>query len=86
MLAQVFFYSYFGNILQDESDALTNTIYNMNWYDFDEKSKRALLIIMSGMSRPIQMTAGKILVLNLETFKKIMKSTYSLLSIVKKFE
>lgn len=41
------------------------------WYSFDEKSKKALLILMERAKRPIKVTAGKLLDLSLGTFATV---------------
>jgi hypothetical protein len=38
------------------------------WYDYTPQSKKALLILMERCKRPINITAGKVLELSLETF------------------
>jgi hypothetical protein len=43
-----------------------------NWYNFDEKSKKALIILMERSKNPILVTAGKILDLSLETFATVI--------------
>jgi hypothetical protein len=38
------------------------------WYDYTLQSKKALLILMERCKRPVNVTAGKVLKLSLETF------------------
>ncbi|RZB40832.1 7tm 6 domain containing protein, partial [Asbolus verrucosus] len=50
------------------SNSLTNAIYMGQWYDYDVKSKRALITLMERSKVPITVTSGKILDLSLTTF------------------
>jgi hypothetical protein len=44
------------------------------WYDYNTESKRALLILMERTKRSINVSAGKVLDLSLDTFT--MVTTY----------
>ncbi|KAJ8974562.1 hypothetical protein NQ317_007333 [Molorchus minor] len=50
------------------SNSVINSIYMSDWYNFDDKSKKALLTLMERAKRPMKMTAGKLLDLSLDTF------------------
>ncbi|RZC41684.1 7tm 6 domain containing protein [Asbolus verrucosus] len=54
--------------LVGSSNALTNSIYMGNWYEYDIKSRKALITLMERSKIPMKVTAGKILDLSLETF------------------
>lgn len=41
------------------------------WYDYDIKSKKALIILMERSKRPITLSAGKILEMSLDTFTMV---------------
>jgi hypothetical protein len=45
------------------------------WYDYDLKSKKALIVLMERSKRPMIITAGKILDLSLVTFTTVISST-----------
>ncbi|XP_064212339.1 odorant receptor 94b-like [Tribolium castaneum] len=74
MLAEIFLYSYYGTLLYDESNSLTNAIYMGRWYEYDIKSKKALIVIMERSKKPMIVTAGKILDLSLVTFTTVILS------------
>lgn len=42
-----------------------------NWYNYDIKSRKALILLMERSKRPTVVTAGKILDLSLETFTTV---------------
>jgi hypothetical protein len=50
---------------------LTNAAYMSEWYEYDIKSKRTLIILMERCQRPMIVTSGKILDLSLITFTKV---------------
>ncbi|RZC39725.1 7tm 6 domain containing protein, partial [Asbolus verrucosus] len=68
MLTQIYFYCYYGTVLFEESNSLTNAIYTGEWYEYDIKSKKSLLILMECSKSPITVSAGKIIDLSLTTF------------------
>lgn len=41
------------------------------WYEYDIKSRKALIILMERAKRPLTITAGKLLNLSLETFMMV---------------
>jgi hypothetical protein len=42
------------------------------WYDYEEKAKKSLIILMERSKRPMIVTAGKILDLSLVTFTTVI--------------
>lgn len=42
------------------------------WYNYDTRSRKALVILMERSKRPMVVTAGKILDLSLETFSTVL--------------
>jgi hypothetical protein len=43
-----------------------------NWYDYDVKSRKALITLMEGSKQPMTVTAGKIIDLSLSTFVAVI--------------
>nr|XP_015839876.1 PREDICTED: odorant receptor 94b-like [Tribolium castaneum] len=72
ILGQFFFYCYYGSRLFEENNSLTNGIYMGQWYEYNIKLKKALIILMERSKVPMLITAGKILPLNLETFTLVI--------------
>nr|XP_023018067.1 odorant receptor Or1-like [Leptinotarsa decemlineata] len=85
ILAEIFLYCYYGTILYEESDTIVDAIYMSDWYTYDLKSKKALLIFMETVKRPMRVTAGKLLDLSLDTFMMIIKRSYSLLAVLRNY-
>ncbi|KAJ3656608.1 hypothetical protein Zmor_015673 [Zophobas morio] len=85
MLSEIFLYSFFGTTLYEENQTLIQAVYMGKWYEYDLKSRRALIILMERSRRPMNVTAGKILDLSLETFTTILRRAYSLLAVLKNY-
>ncbi|XP_049820097.1 odorant receptor Or1-like [Aethina tumida] len=85
MNLEIFLFCYYGSVLYEESVTINEAIYMGNWYECDIKSKKALLILMEGAKRPMQITAGKILYVSLELFMGILKKSYSIFAVLKNF-
>ncbi|KAJ3619771.1 hypothetical protein MTP99_005427 [Tenebrio molitor] len=65
---EIYFYCYYGTLLFEENKSLTDGIYMAKWYELDEKSKKALIILMERSKKPMVVTASKLLNLTLATF------------------
>ncbi|RZC38331.1 7tm 6 domain containing protein [Asbolus verrucosus] len=85
MLCEIFLYCYYGTILYEESNTLTDAIYMGKWYEYDMKSQKVLLTLIERSKRPMIVTAGKILDLSLQTFTTILRRAYSLLAVLKNY-
>ncbi|KAJ3656627.1 hypothetical protein Zmor_015687 [Zophobas morio] len=85
ILSEIFLFCYYGTTLFEENNSLMRAVYMGNWYDYDNKSKTSLLILMERSKRPLVITAGKLLELSLETFTTILRRAYSLLAVLKNY-
>ncbi|XP_063912012.1 odorant receptor Or1-like [Zophobas morio] len=86
ILAQIYFYCYYGSTLFEESNTITNAVYMGQWYDYEIKSKLSLIILMERSKRPLTVTVGKLLDLSLVTFATILRRSYSLLAVLKNYQ
>lgn len=80
MLLQSFLYSYAGDNLRDQSEALSFAVYDCNWCDFPSNDVRDLAFIMVKTNIPIRLTAGKFFYVTRATFTDILKTSVSYLS------
>jgi hypothetical protein len=55
-----------------KNNGLTDAVYMGKWYEYDVKSRKALIILMERSKRPMIVTAGKILDLSLVTFSTVI--------------
>lgn len=80
MLLQSFLYSYAGDNLRDQSEALSFAVYDSNWCDFSINEIKDLTFIMIKTNIPIRLTAGKFFYVTRATFTDILKTAVSYLS------
>ncbi|XP_051167897.1 odorant receptor 67a-like [Leptopilina boulardi] len=76
-LTQTFLYCLYGEKLIQKSTAVTDAIYEMNWTDFSNKTKRDLAVMMMRTTKPIQLSGSSVIVMSIRTFMNIIKSAYS---------
>lgn len=84
-LSQVFVICYFGSAFTQKIDELTFAIYECNWMIQDQSFKKSVLIFMEGSLRPAHFTAGGFMVISLETFVSIVKSSYSIFAVLRQY-
>ncbi|XP_037912023.1 odorant receptor 2a-like [Hermetia illucens] len=82
VIAEIFFYCYYGNELIYESQSMTNAIYSCDWTNRDEKFKKILLIFMQSTQTTMSIKAGGYFTVSLSTFVTVMKSSYSLFALL----
>ncbi|XP_028047916.1 uncharacterized protein LOC105835830 [Monomorium pharaonis] len=83
MLIQLSFYTFAGDYLEMKSAALSHATYDCDWYELPASIAKNFHIIIMRASIPHQLTAGKFIVMNMITFKDILKSTASYLSVLR---
>ncbi|XP_018341758.1 PREDICTED: uncharacterized protein LOC108748223 [Trachymyrmex septentrionalis] len=83
MLIQLSFYTFAGDYLEMKSTALCYATYDCDWYELPASIAKDFQIILMRASIPHQLTAGKFVVLNMMTFKDILKSTATYLSVLR---
>jgi hypothetical protein len=83
MLIQLSFYTFAGDYLEMRSTALSYAIYDCDWHQLPAATVRNFHIILIRASIPHQLTAGRFVPMNMLTFKDILKSTASYLSVLR---
>lgn len=83
MMIQLSFYTFAGDCLEMRSAALSYATYDCDWHELPVSTARDIRFILMRASIPHQLTAGKFVVMNLLTFKDILKSTASYLSVLR---
>ncbi|XP_051153416.1 odorant receptor 2a-like [Leptopilina boulardi] len=81
---QIFLYCYVGEAMTQKSMSVTDVIYNIDWSLLDKKTKQSLLIIMMRASQPIKLCGSSLIIMSIETFLKILKTSYSAYNIMRK--
>ncbi|XP_036145709.1 odorant receptor 49b [Monomorium pharaonis] len=83
LLLQLFFYSFVGDYLKCQMEDVAESIYSCKWYSLQTKLMRNVVFVIMRSQQPVQLFAGKFLVVNLKTFMTILKSSLSYLSVLR---
>ncbi|XP_031784302.1 odorant receptor 71 isoform X1 [Nasonia vitripennis] len=73
-----------GEHLANQSELLTMEIYNCFWSEFRIPEQKAIRFILAQSQRPVRLTLGKFDELNLVYLTKIIKTSFSYLSLVRR--
>ncbi|XP_057320809.1 putative odorant receptor 19b [Microplitis mediator] len=65
-----------------EFENLNNEIFNTNWYTVRTTTIKSMLIIMFKTSRPVIFVTGHFVKLSLDSFKTIMKLSYTIFNVL----
>ncbi|KAL0839131.1 hypothetical protein ABMA28_017104 [Loxostege sticticalis] len=82
MTMQVFLYCYHGHELADESGNVGGAVYESPWYKMSVVLRRDLLMLMMRSQRLAKLTAGGITTLSLNAFMGIIKTSYTLFTVL----
>ncbi|VEN56562.1 unnamed protein product, partial [Callosobruchus maculatus] len=74
---------YFGVFITERGAAYNTSLYESNWYSCSSRFKRAMLIMMNQMQRPLYLTIGKFFPLSLQTFVQVTKAAFSYATVLK---
>ncbi|XP_043462617.1 odorant receptor 67c-like [Leptopilina heterotoma] len=80
---QIFLYCWFGESMTRKSLAIGDVIYKMDWNLLSTSTKHTLVIIMMRTMRPIQLTGSSVIIMSIETFLRILKSSYSAYNLIR---
>ncbi|XP_076677955.1 odorant receptor 4-like [Andrena cerasifolii] len=82
-LSQLFAYSYVGDYLTVQMEGIGYSFYSSSWYDLPRYLSRDIVLILLRSQRPVHLTAGKFIVVNMESYMSIMKTSMSYLSVLR---
>nr|UTN00946.1 odorant receptor [Semanotus bifasciatus] len=82
MLLEIFLLCYYGNEVILQSMETTKFAYCGDWIDCSTEFKRNLLFFMTRSQVPLRLYAGGFFALSLETFVKILKSSWSYFAVL----
>jgi len=83
MTLLIYIPSYFGQKMTGASEALSLTLFHSKYYEADRKVQSSMKIAMEHAKKPKKFRCAYILDISLETFVKIINSTYSLYAVLK---
>nr|QGW45423.1 odorant receptor 50 [Bradysia odoriphaga] len=78
----IFMILYLGNELKLASDELSTCLYESDWIEQTESSRKSIIILSERLKQPQQLVVGKLYPLNLETFTSIVNGAYSMFNIL----
>ncbi|CAL1674353.1 unnamed protein product [Lasius platythorax] len=79
---EAFIFCFAGEYMSHKSKEIGAASYNSTWYNLKSKDSRVLLFVILRSQKQLTFTAGKITILSLETFTKIMNASGSYLSML----
>ncbi|XP_043498395.1 odorant receptor Or2-like [Polistes fuscatus] len=83
ILAQLFLYSYAGDFLSSLTLDIHRLIYNFPWYEFSSNNAKNFLFIIMRAHKPFRLRAGRFYSIDLESFKNILKASFSYFSVLR---
>lgn len=83
-LIQVFLHCFYGAKITAMSEIITAIFFHSDWCRESKAYQMNAKIFMEVSRKPLRMKAGRLYVINLETFAIICKGAYSLYAVFKK--
>ncbi|XP_011298091.1 odorant receptor 46a, isoform B [Fopius arisanus] len=77
MLMEIFIICAAGNELTLVSESISDAIYEMDWTELNGSTIQSLILIMTRTTHPIVFKCGSIVEMSLESFKSLVKLSYS---------
>ncbi|NP_001164395.1 odorant receptor 82 [Nasonia vitripennis] len=84
MLYQIFLFCWYGNEVILQSLDLGNAVYHMDWTILSTEDKKKLLIVILLVRKPIQFTSSFLVSLSIESYCKILKTSYSVFNLLQR--
>lgn len=83
LLIQLYIYAYAGDALECRTEEIAQAVYQSLWYRSRGRAARDLVLIINRGNLSCHLTAGRFLSMNIFTFKEILKTSVSYLSVLK---
>nr|XP_033331535.1 odorant receptor 4-like [Megalopta genalis] len=74
MMTQIFFYCWYGNALKLKSVEMADAIFEIDWINLDNSTKRSLIMIMRRATNPIELTSVYVFTMDLGTFVSVSRT------------
>ncbi|XP_017788743.1 PREDICTED: odorant receptor 94b-like [Habropoda laboriosa] len=81
-ITQIFYYCWYGNEVKHKSLEICDTVFESNWTALSQSTKKTLLTIMLRSLKPIEFTGAFVFPVNLESFKSLVKTSYSVFNVI----
>ncbi|XP_037039740.1 putative odorant receptor 71a [Bradysia coprophila] len=82
-IAELFMITYLGNEIMLSSSGLSYSLFESEWVEQAHSTQKCLIVFGEYLKRSQEMLIGKLYPLTLETFTRILKSSYSLFNVIK---
>ncbi|XP_032667591.1 uncharacterized protein LOC116842453 [Odontomachus brunneus] len=82
MFIQIYIFCWAGNEVILKSSSIGNAVYQTDWCMLPTSEKKDLLMIMKRSAFPIKFTSSFLIILSLESFSGILKTSYSAFSVL----
>ncbi|XP_076544269.1 uncharacterized protein LOC117603438 [Osmia lignaria lignaria] len=82
MLVQIFYFCWYGNEVKLKSNGISDVIFEIDWTQMNNDTKRILLMIMRRATYSIEFTSFHVVTLNLESFVNLLKTSYSAFNVL----
>nr|XP_033206039.1 odorant receptor Or2-like [Bombus vancouverensis nearcticus] len=83
LMVQLFAYSYVGEYLRRQMEGIGDSMYFCNWYDIPKGVTKDIIYVIMRAQEPVFLRAGQFLVVNMETYTSIIKTSMSYLSVLR---
>ncbi|XP_071866298.1 odorant receptor Or2-like [Bombus fervidus] len=83
LMVQLFSYSYVGEYLRRQMEGIGDSMYFCNWYDIPKSVAKDIIYVIMRAQDPVFLKAGQFLVVNMETYTSIIKTSMSYLSVLR---
>nr|QXE93249.1 odorant receptor 23 [Eucryptorrhynchus brandti] len=85
-LVILFSVCYNGQLVIDESIAVADDIYSLDWFNFSVDTQRRIQTIIMRSQKPLVLDAASMGVISLPAFLKVLSSAYSFFTLLLKFK
>ncbi|XP_076241168.1 odorant receptor 94b-like [Calliopsis andreniformis] len=82
MMLQNFLYCWHGNEVKLKSIGLARAIFQIDWTELNEGTKKLLLVVMDRTRSPIEFNSVYVITVNLDFYMIVIKSSYSAYSVL----
>ncbi|XP_053998012.1 odorant receptor 49b-like isoform X1 [Hylaeus anthracinus] len=80
----ILFFCWYGNEVREKSLQMAEVVGETDWTSLDNDSKMIFLMIMKRATTPIEFSTANLVSINLESFKTIVKSSYSAFNVLRR--
>lgn len=71
MMSNIFIYCYFGQLVTDSYEMMTDCVCNMDWYKQPNKTQKYFILMIANMQKPVYFHGFEITRLDLNTFVNV---------------